>query len=154
MTNGFYSQPVAMSSLTDDWATPQTFYDTLAKEFKFQLDAAAAANNNKTQLWYGLDHPDPTRRDGLSASRLSDVGRGGWVFMNPPYGKTIGLWMRKASEENRLGVKVVSLVPARTDTAWFQDYAIGHELRFVRGRLKFGQSKNSAPFPSCVVVMR
>jgi len=154
MTNGFYTKPVAMSSLTDDWSTPKDFYTSLSKEFPFELDPAADSNNHKTKLWYGLDHTDPARRDGLSASWLSDVGLGGWVFMNPPYGRTIKQWMQKANEENKLGVKVVCLVPSRTDTAWFQDYAINHEVRFVRGRLKFGSSKKDAPFPSCVVVMR
>lgn len=72
--------------------------------------------------------------------------------MNPPYGREIGKWVKKASESN---TTVVCLLPARTDTRWFHDYIFGKaEIRFVRGRLKFGNSKNSAPFPSMVVVFR
>ena len=80
---------------------------------------------------------------------------GGVVFCNPPYGRTIGLWVKKAYEESRRGALVVMLLLARTDTQWFHQF-IYHkaEIRFVRGRLKFGCSKNSAPFPSMVVVFR
>lgn len=75
--------------------------------------------------------------------------------MNPPYGREIGLWMRKAYEESLKGCIVVCLVPSRTDTAWWHDYVQGKaEVRFVRGRLKFGNAKNSAPFPSAVVIYR
>jgi len=76
----------------------------------------------------------------------------GSVWMNPPYGKTIGLWMKKAYESSCAGVKVVCLVPARTDTAWWHDYAMKGSIEFIRGRLKFGGSKNSAPFPSALVI--
>ena len=72
--------------------------------------------------------------------------------MNPPYGREIGWWVRKAAE---CGVTAVCLLPARTDTAWFHDYIYGKaEIRFIRGRLKFGNSKNSAPFPSMIVIFR
>ena len=74
--------------------------------------------------------------------------------MNPPYGREIGLWMKKAYESSLLGAKVVCLVPARTDTAWWHDYAMKGEIEFLRGRLKFGDAKNSAPFPSAVVVFK
>lgn len=74
--------------------------------------------------------------------------------MNPPYGRTIGLWMRKAYTSAQEGATVVCLVPARTDTAWWHEYAMRGEVRFLRGRLKFGGHKNSAPFPSAVVVFR
>ena len=74
--------------------------------------------------------------------------------MNPPYGREIGRWMRKAYESAHDGATVVCLVPARTDTAWWHDYAVRGEVRFLRGRLRFGDAKNSAPFPSAVVVFR
>ena len=78
--------------------------------------------------------------------------RGG-VFCNPPYGREIGLWVKKAYEESLNGQLIVMLLPARTDTKWFHDYILNKaEIRFVRGRLKFGDSNNSAPFPSMVVV--
>ena len=74
--------------------------------------------------------------------------------MNPPYGREIGRWMEKANDAAKDGVTVVCLVPARTDTKWWHECAIQHEVRFIRGRLKFGDAKNSAPFPSAVIVMR
>lgn len=81
--------------------------------------------------------------------------RGGHnVFVNPPYGREIGNWVEKAFRTNEEhGNLVVMLLPARTDTKWFHEY-IYHkaEIRFIRGRLKFGNSKNAAPFPSMVVI--
>jgi len=78
---------------------------------------------------------------------------GGNVFCNPPYGRELGKWVEKAYNESRKGACVVMLIPARTDTRWFHDFILGRaEIRFLRGRLKFGGSKNSAPFPSMVVV--
>jgi len=74
--------------------------------------------------------------------------------MNPPYGRVIGDWMRKAYEESQRGALVVCLVPARTDTAWWHDYAAKGDVTFIRGRLKFGDGKNSAPFPSALVVLK
>ena len=77
------------------------------------------------------------------------------IWLNPPYGKTIGDWMKKANDEARGGqATIVCLVPARTDTNWWHNYCIMHEVRFIKGRLKFGNQKNSAPFPSAVVVMK
>lgn len=87
---------------------------------------------------------------------LSNLGGGYCVFCNPPYGREIGKWVRKAYEEgHKENTVVVLLIPARTDTKYFHDY-INHraEIRFVPGRLKFGDSKNSAPFPSMVVIFR
>ena len=72
--------------------------------------------------------------------------------MNPPYGRVIGHWMKKAYEESLSGAKVVCLVPSRTDTAWWHDYAMKGQIEFIRGRLKFGDAKNSAPFPSAIVI--
>jgi len=74
--------------------------------------------------------------------------------MNPPYGRVIGDWMRKAYEESRKGATVVCLVPARTDTRWWHDYAMKGEIRFIKGRLKFGNATVNAPFPNAVVVFR
>jgi phage N-6-adenine-methyltransferase len=78
----------------------------------------------------------------------------GSVFMNPPYGKTIGAWMRKAWEESRRGALVVCLVPARVDTRWWHEYAVQGEVRFLKGRLRFSNAMTGAPFPSAVVVFR
>ena len=77
---------------------------------------------------------------------------GGTCWCNPPYGRKIGEWVKKASKSN---ATVVMLLPARTDTKWFHEYIYGKaEIRFIKGRLKFGNSKNSAPFPSMVVIFR
>lgn len=72
--------------------------------------------------------------------------------MNPPYGRQIELWMKKGFESACVGAPVVGLVPARTDTRWWHKYATRGEIRYLRGRLKFGQSNNSAPFPSAIVI--
>ena len=76
----------------------------------------------------------------------------GMCWMNPPYGKEIGKWLKKAYESSINGAIVVCLIPARTDTAWWHDYVMKGKIRFIRGRLKFGGNKNSAPFPSAIVV--
>lgn len=133
---------VHFSSTTDLWSTPQEFYDKLDAEFNFTLDPCATANNHKCDKYFTIED------DGLAQDWSQDT-----VFMNPPYGRVIGDWMRKASESN---TTVVCLVPARTDTRWWHDYVIGGsaEVRFIKGRLKFGGSKNSAPFPSAVVIYR
>lgn len=134
---------VMFSSKTDEWATPQDFFDNLNREFRFTLDPCADDRNHKCAQYY-------TRaQNGL----LQDWG-GERVYCNPPYGKAIADWVRKAFEESQKpNTLVVMLIPARTDTKYFHDYIYGKaEIRFIRGRLKFGGQKNSAPFPSMVVV--
>jgi len=128
------------SSKTDMWATPQDFFDKLNKEFGFNLDVCATAENAKCARYF------TEQDDGLK----KDWG-GALCWCNPPYGRKIGEWVKKASESDFC----VMLLPARTDTRWFHDYIYGKtEIRFLKGRLKFGDSKNSAPFPSMVVVFR
>lgn len=95
--------------------------------------------------------------DGLVVKRMDFCihvgGVGAKVWLNPPYGREIGLWVAKAVEEAAAGATVVCLLPARTDTRWWHDFVIKHgKVEFVRGRLKFGGCKNSAPFPSALVV--
>lgn len=132
---------VHFSSKTSEWGTPQGFYDELDKEFGFTLDPCATEANTKCARFYTKVD------DGLSRS-----WEGERVFMNPPYGREIGKWVKKASEEGELAV---CLLPARTDTRWFHDYILGKaEIRFLRGRLRFSGSLNSAPFPSMVVIFR
>lgn len=132
---------VHFSSKTDLWATPQEFFDKMDKIHGFTLDVCATKENAKCEDYFTAED------DGLSKYW------GGIVWMNPPYGRTIGQWMKKAYESALTGgAKVVCLVPARTDTAWWHDYAMKGEIEFIRGRLKFGGNKNSAPFPSAVVV--
>ena len=135
---------VMFSSKTDLWETPQDLFDRLDAEFGFDLDACALPQNAKCAAYYTPE------QDALSQPW------DGVVWCNPPYGRNIGKWVQKAREENRRNNNyIVMLLPARTDTRWFHDYILGKaEIRFVRGRLKFGGSKNSAPFPSMVVVFR
>lgn len=136
---------VMFSSATDLWATPQPFFDELNKEFQFTLDPCATAENAKCRTFYTKED------DGLK----QDWG-GQFVFCNPPYGRKIKDWVRKCYEESKKpNTVVVMLIPARTDTAYFHEYIYKKaEVRFIRGRLKFGNAKNSAPFPSMVVVFR
>lgn len=128
-----------MTSNTDEWATPQDFFDQLDEEYHFTLDPCCTEENKKCRRYF-------TKKDnGL----LQDWG-GQIVFCNPPYGKEIGKWVKKASEERAL---TVMLLPARTDTKWFHDYIYNKaDIVFLKGRLKFGDAKKNAPFPSMVVV--
>jgi len=130
------------SSKTDDWATPQDFFDNLNKTFNFTLDPCASHENHKCAKYYTKDD------DGLSKSWEGET-----AFMNPPYGREIGKWVKKAYDESKHAT-VVCLIPARTDTAYWHDYCMKGEITFIRGRLKFGNSKQSAPFPSAVVVFK
>ena len=135
-----------MTSDKNYWETPQTFFDELNKEFNFTLDVASTDENAKTKNHFTIES------DGLSNKWKGNV------FCNPPYGKEIGLWVKKAYEESLTnnGV-IVLLIPARTDTRYWHDYIFGKakDIRFLRGRLKFelnGEAKQSAPFPSAVIV--
>jgi phage N-6-adenine-methyltransferase len=149
--------PVLFSSKTDQWSTPQDFYDTLHAEFDFGLDAAADRSNTKCSLFI------PKEWDALTADWVTIVRAfcpGQAVWLNPPYGRDIGKWVAKAAAEAARGATVVMLIPARTDTRYWHEYiepirlVRPADVRFVRGRLKFGGVKNSAPFPSVVVVFR
>lgn len=132
---------VHFSSATDNWATPQDFYDRLNNIFDFTLDPCASDTNHKTDRYF-------TEAD----NGLEQSWDGERVFMNPPYGREIGKWVKKASEQ--VGGIAVCLLPARTDTKWWHDYVVGGgaNICFLKGRLKFGGQKNSAPFPSAVVI--
>jgi phage N-6-adenine-methyltransferase len=153
MTEGFYKTDTFKTSNDDTWTTPKDYYAKINKEFDFGLDAAALASSTLVpDNWYGPDHPDFDRRDAFKRKWVNDTNKPIWL--NPPYGRTIKEWMAKAAQEAWVGGVVVCLVPARTDTAWWHEHCIMHEVRFIRGRLKFGEQKNSAPFPSALVVMR
>lgn len=139
--------PALFSSKNMNWCTPPDLFAKLDEEFHFVLDAAATEKTKKCSRCYTPE------MDGLSRS----WNFGGTVFCNPPYGREIGKWVRKAFEESRRGVRSVLLIPSRTDTRWFHDYIYGRaEIRFLRGRLRFtdedGKPGDSAPFPSMVVV--
>jgi phage N-6-adenine-methyltransferase len=151
---GFYKTNTYKTSNDDTWSTPKDFYDNLAKEFNFVLDAAALASSTLVpDNWYGLDHADKARQDAFNCCWSLDSAHG-VVWLNPPYGRTIGQWLKKANDEAKQGATVVCLVPARTDTNWWHSYCIKHEVRFIKGRLKFGKQKNCAPFPSALIVIK
>lgn len=136
---------VMYSSKTDQWATPLDFFQEINAEFEFDLDPCADEENHKCERYFTKD------QNGL----LQDWG-GCRVFCNPPYGKEIGAWVEKAYHEgHKEGTLVVMLIPARTDTKYFHDFILNRaEVRFVRGRLKFGGAAAGAPFPSMLVIFR
>lgn len=134
---------VHFSSKTDDWATPQDFFDEINKDWgQFDLDVCASSSNAKCAKYFDKE------TDGLKQKWE------GKCWMNPPYGRTIKDWMKKAYESSLEGAMVVCLVPSRTDTAWWHDYAMKGDIIFLRGRLKFGSSNNTAPFPSALVIFK
>ena len=133
---------VHFSSASDNWATPQDFFDKLNAEFNFTLDVCADSANAKCRQYFTKEI------DGLSQDWL------GVIWCNPPYGRTISKWIEKAYKTSLKGQTVVMLIPARTDTAYWHDFVMKGEIRFVRGRLKFGGHTNAAPFPSAVVIFR
>ena len=140
------TQGLMFSSKSNEWATPQDFYNKLNAEFGFTLDPCATPTTAKCSSYYTVDD------DGLSKD-----WSGHTVFMNPPYGRKQKDWIEKAFQEGeKTGTTVVALVPARTDTKAWHNYCMkATEIRFIKGRLKFGQGTNktnSAPFPSAVVV--
>ena len=136
---------VHYSSKTNEWSTPQDFFNELDKEFNFTLDPCSTRENAKCTKYFTVED------DGLKQDWSNDV-----VFMNPPYGREIKYWVQKAYEESLKGATVVCLIPSRTDTKYWHDYIFGKadDIRFIKGRLKFGGSKNPAPFPSAVVVYK
>ena len=129
------------TSSTDNWSTPKKLFDELNKEFNFTTDVCASLENAKCKNFFNKE------KDGLKQAWT------GVCFMNTPYGRQIGEWVKKAYTSAKEGATVVCLLPSRTDTKWFQDYCLqATDIRFIKGRLKFGESKNSAPFPSVIVV--
>ena len=132
---------VLFSSKSVVWETPQDLFDKLNAEFHFDLDVCDLPENAKCEKYYTPED------DGLSQPW------NGICWCNPPYGRTIGKWVQKAYETFAGGGTVVMLLPARTDTKWFHEYIYNKaEIRFIKGRLKFGNSKNATPFPSMIVV--
>ena len=130
------------SSATDQWATPQAFFNEWDDIYHFELDVCADASNAKCRRYFS------EQDNGLAQN---------WApyrcWMNPPYGREIRRWIQKAYQESLRGATVVCLLPARTDTAWWHEYIIPFaKMTFVRGRLKFGDATNSTPFASVVAV--
>lgn len=134
-------------SRADDWETPPDVFDPLNREFGFTLDVAAQAHNAKCERFISPDD------DGLVSDWGANV-----CWCNPPYGAAIASWIRKAWLASKYGATVVMLIPSRTDTAWWHDYAARGDVRFLRGRVQFYRDGNpigvNAPFASAVVVFR
>ena len=139
------NKDLMFSSNTDLWETPQSFFEGLNQIYQFTLDVCATEDNKKCERFFSPND------DGLAQTW------DGVCWMNPPYGRNVtDKWVRKAFDESRSGhCTVVALLPARTDTKWFHNYIYekeGVDLIFIKGRLKFGGAKDSAPFPSMIVV--
>lgn len=137
-------QKVMFSSNTGEWSTPPEFFKKLDWRFgPFDLDPCATPHNTTCANFY------TEVENGLSKS-----WKGHTVFVNPPYGRGIDAWIKKGYEEAQdADTKVVMLIPARTDTKYWHDYVMKAEMVFfIKGRLKFGEGANSAPFPSALVV--
>ena len=129
------------SSNSTEWATPQDLFDELNQEFAFTLDVCATEENHKCDKYFTI------KENGL----VQDWGKER-VFCNPPYGREIQYWVASCAQHNGLAVM---LLPARTDTKWFHEFCYnkpGVQIEFIKGRLKFGNGKNSAPFPSMLVI--
>ncbi len=133
---------VHFQSQTCEWATPDWLFEELDREFGFDVDVCASEDNHKCLKYF----PSEGLWSGLAQEWA------GVCWMNPPYGNVIGKWIAKAWESAQNGAKVVCLIPSRTDTAWWHDYVMKGEIRFIRGRLKFGGAKYNAPFPSAIVI--
>jgi phage N-6-adenine-methyltransferase len=141
------------SKASDEWSTPQEFWRQLDQEFQFDVDAAATRENAKCRVWF---------ESALHQTWCSFGRRPPTVWLNPPYSR-VGEFIQHAAMEARRGCTVVCLVPSRTDTRWWHSEVWdaekhqprpGVEIRFIKGRLKFGNSNNSAPFPSVVIIFR
>jgi len=133
---------VHYSSASVVWETPQDLFNKYDERYQFETDVCALPENAKCARFFSPE------QDGLMQEWT------GYCWMNPPYGREIGKWMRKAYESSLKGATVVCLVPARTDTKWWHDYAMKGQIEFIKGRLKFGGHKNPAPFPNAVVVFK
>lgn len=131
---------VLFSSKSNEWATPQDLYNKLNNRYNFTLDPCSSLENHKCDKFYTI------KENGLIQDWSNEV-----VFCNPPYGREIYDWVKKCYNEHLNGTKIVLLIPSRTDTKYFHEFLYKKpniKLEFIKGRLKFGDSNNSAPFPS------
>ena len=148
---------VHYSSKSNEWTTPLEFFANLCCRFQLTTDLACTTENKRTQFGLCRDLIDPLTGQQVDSLKVNwatlNKNNGGWLWCNPPYGRDIGKWIKKAYEESLKGTKIIMLIPARTDTSYWHDYIFGKaEIEFIRGRLKFGESKNSAPFPSALII--
>ena len=136
-------QKAMVSSESNEWATPLDFFNELDAEFSFTLDPCANSGNAKCDKFY------TQKENGLLQSWAGET-----VFMNPPYGGQTGLWVEKAYHESLNGATVVCLIVSATDRTYWHDYIFpfAAQIRWLRGRLKFGDAKETAPFASAVII--
>ena len=137
---------VHFSMESNEWTTPQDLYDKLNKEFNFTLDPCCTKESAKCDKYYTKED------DGLSKDWSKDI-----VFMNPPYGREIPKWIEKAYKESLKGATVICLIPSRTDTRYWHNYIFPYaEIRFLKGRVKFGKNGiyAPAPFPSAIAIFK
>lgn len=130
---------VLFSSKSNEWATPQDLYDKLNNKYNFTLDPCSTIENHKCNKFYTI------KENGLIQDWSNEI-----VFCNPPYGREIYDWVKKCYNEYLKGTKIVLLIPSRTDTKYFHEFLYNKpniKIQFIKGRLKFGNSDNSAPFP-------
>jgi site-specific DNA-methyltransferase (adenine-specific) len=139
------NKDLMFSSASSEWETPPEIFEPLNKEFGFILDVCATAENAKCMVWY---------------DRKTDAMGQPWplwgaLWMNPPYGREIHVWVNHAYVHGENGGTIVCLFPSRTDTKWWHDYVMeAAEVRFIKGRIKFVGAPAPAPFPSVIVVFR
>lgn len=145
-------QNVHFQSSNKEWETPESVFTPLQKEFNIALDVCACAANAKCKVYFDK------KFNGLSSNwgLVKEIGNeDSACWMNPPYGRGIEKWVKKAYDESLNGVTTVALLPARTDTSWFHNYIHNkHEVRFLKGRIKFVDAPSTAPFPSMIVIFK
>lgn len=129
-------------SATVEWSTPDSLWIPLNDEFKFTLDVCATADNTKCGQFFTKE------QDGLKQSW------NGVCWMNPPYGREMAVWLKRANMERENGITTVALIPSRTNTGWWHDVVMKNEVRFVRGRPKFGNADQGLPWPLAIVIFR
>tara|TARA_R100001460_G_scaffold48618_3_gene86666 strand:+ start:107 stop:610 length:504 start_codon:yes stop_codon:yes gene_type:complete len=141
-----WSKDKLFSSAKQDWATPWSLFNVLNDEFGFALDAAASSDNAKCATYLTEDD------DALNVSWSELVGNKP-IWLNPPYGREIGKWIKKACLESRKGSTVVCLTFCRSDTQWWHNWAMkSAEIRLIPGRITFEGATSSAPAPSCLLI--
>ena len=136
-------QQAMVSSKSNEWETPQALFDELDREFHFTLDPCAMQGNAKCLHFY------TQKENGLKQSWANEI-----VFMNPPYGGNTGKWIEKAWYESQNKAIVVCLIVSSTDRSYWHDYIFPYasEIRWLRGRITFGEANSTAPFASAIVV--
>jgi site-specific DNA-methyltransferase (adenine-specific) len=141
------NKDLMFSSESSEWETPDEFFDILDMEYNFQVDLAASESNKKCNLFFS--------QEDNALDKVWSLYHG-YLWLNPPYGKTIKDWVEKCDEQAQQGAKIIALLPARTDTRWFHNHIYKkYEVKFLKGRLKFllnGEMQNAAPFPSMLVI--